>query len=122
MNSARDRLGLRLKLPLPEAVRGRGVRHSKPAPAQRAGPDERAGRHSGNRLEVEGGWYVILRVPVRGSDEELTISLLRETGVLVQPGHFYDFPGEGHLVLSLITPQETFAQGVERLLRFISEA
>jgi aspartate/methionine/tyrosine aminotransferase len=75
-----------------------------------------------SRLEVEGGWYVVLRVPARGSDEELTISLLRETGVLVQPGHFYDLAGEGHLVLSLITPQETFAQGIERLLRFISEA
>ncbi len=32
------------------------------------------------RLEVEGGWYVILRVPVTGSDEELAIALLRRTG------------------------------------------
>ena len=43
------------------------------------------------RLEVEGGWYAVLRVPVVGSDEDLAIALLRETGVLVQPGHFYDF-------------------------------
>ena len=33
------------------------------------------------RLDVEGGWYVILRVPVTGSDEELAIALLRQTGV-----------------------------------------
>src|SRR5208337_2827494 len=46
------------------------------------------------RLEVEGGWYAVLRVPVTGSDEDLAIRLLQETSVLVQPGHFYDFPAE----------------------------
>ena len=74
------------------------------------------------RLQVEGGWYVILRVPVTGSDEELAISLLRSTGVLVQPGHFYDFARDGYLVLSLITPQEVFVPGIERLLCFFAEA
>ncbi len=73
------------------------------------------------RLEVEGGWYVILRVPVTASDEQLAIALLRGTGVLVQPGHFYDFVKDGHLVLSLITPEEIFALGIERLLRFLGE-
>src|SRR5580704_13358479 len=38
------------------------------------------------RLEVEGGWYAILRAPVAGSDEELAIALLRNTGALLQPG------------------------------------
>jgi aspartate/methionine/tyrosine aminotransferase len=74
------------------------------------------------RLEVEGGWYVILRVPATGLDEELPIALLRSTGVLVQPGHFYDFGSDGYLVLSLITPEEIFAIGLERLLRFIALA
>lgn len=72
-----------------------------------------------SRLALEGGWYAILRVPVTGSDEELAIALLRETGVLVQPGHFYDFAADGYLVLSLITPVSVFADGVERLLRFV---
>lgn len=74
------------------------------------------------RLEVEGGWYVILRVPVTGSDEELAIALLRQEGVLVQPGHFYDFARDGHLVVSLITPEDVFHAGMERLLRFLAEA
>jgi alanine-synthesizing transaminase len=74
------------------------------------------------RLELEGGWYVILRVPVTGSDEELAISLLRSTGVLVQPGHFYDFASDGYLVVSLITPSEIFVPGIELLLRFLAEA
>src|ERR1035441_3710736 len=57
------------------------------------------------RLRVEGGWNALLRVPVTRSDEELAIELVREKSVLVHPGHFYDFPSEGYLVLSLITPR-----------------
>jgi alanine-synthesizing transaminase len=72
------------------------------------------------RLEVEGGWYAILRVPVTGSDEEFAIHLLQETGVLVQPGHFYDFVAEGHLVVSLITRGDEFSDGVRRLLYWIA--
>jgi aspartate/methionine/tyrosine aminotransferase len=72
------------------------------------------------RPEVEGGWYAVLRVPVTRSDEELALALLRRQGVLVHPGHFYDFPGDGYLVLSLITPAEIFAEGVQRLLREVS--
>ena len=71
------------------------------------------------RLEVEGGWYVVLCVPVTASDEETSIALLQSTGVLVQPGHFYDFASDGYLVVSLITPAEIFATGIKRLLRFI---
>jgi aspartate/methionine/tyrosine aminotransferase len=73
------------------------------------------------RLQVEGGWYVVLRVPMAGSDEDLAITLLQGTGVLVQPGHFYDFTSEGYLVISLITPGDEFAEGIRRLLAFIAE-
>jgi aspartate/methionine/tyrosine aminotransferase len=68
------------------------------------------------RLEVEGGWYAVLRVPVTRSDEELAVELLEKEGVLLHPGHFYDFPRDGYLVLSLITPQEEFATGLKRVL------
>lgn len=73
------------------------------------------------RLIVEGGWYAILRVPVTRTDEELTIDLLRQKSVLVHPGHFYDFPSDGYLVLSLISPQPEFAEGVCRLLRLVGD-
>jgi alanine-synthesizing transaminase len=72
------------------------------------------------RLEVEGGWYAVLRIPAVGSDEDFAIALLRETGVLVQPGHFYDFASEGYLVISLITPANEFPEGIRRLLAFIA--
>jgi len=70
------------------------------------------------RLQVEGGWYVVLRVPAVESDEDLAIRLLRHAQVSVHPGHFYDFAGEGYLVLSLIIEPGTFREGIARLLRF----
>jgi len=72
------------------------------------------------RLEMNGGWYAVLRVPVTRSDEELAVELLRNSLVAVHPGHFYDFSGEGCLVLSLITPHEQFREGVRRVLEFVN--
>jgi len=71
------------------------------------------------RLSVEGGWYAVLRVPVTQTDEELAIDLLRRKSVLVHPGHFYDFPSDRYLVLSLITPGNEFAEGIGRLLELL---
>jgi alanine-synthesizing transaminase len=68
------------------------------------------------RLQLEGGWYALLRVPVTQSDEDLAIELLRQVSVLVHPGHFYDFPSDGYLITSLITPPKDFRAGVERVL------
>jgi aspartate/methionine/tyrosine aminotransferase len=78
-----------------------------------------AGQKSSERLEVEGGWYAVLRVPVMQSDEELAIALLRNTGTMVHPGHFYDFPRDGYLVISLIAPGKDFREGISRLLNFL---
>lgn len=69
-----------------------------------------------NRLEIEGGWYAVLRIAALGSDENFAISLLEHHGALVHPGHFFDFPSDGFLIVSLITPADAFAQGVARLL------
>jgi aspartate/methionine/tyrosine aminotransferase len=71
------------------------------------------------RLKVEGGWYVLLRVPVTRPDEDLAIALLRERDTLVHPGHFYDFSDDGYLILSLITPPQSFREGISRVLNFL---
>jgi aspartate/methionine/tyrosine aminotransferase len=72
-----------------------------------------------SRLEVEGGWYAVLRVPAMRSDEDLALALLNEKGVYVHPGHFYDFTADGFLVVSLITPERTFAEGIRRIFAFL---
>src|SRR5260370_625358 len=71
-----------------------------------------------SRLAVEGGWCAVLRVPATRSDEDLAIELVTTQGVSVHPGHFYDFASDGYLVVSLITPERTFAAGTGRLLSF----
>jgi alanine-synthesizing transaminase len=72
------------------------------------------------RLTVEGGWYAVLRVPVTQTDEELAIDLLRRKSVLLHPGHFYDFPTDGYLVLSLITQKAEFAEALQRVLETLN--
>jgi aspartate/methionine/tyrosine aminotransferase len=68
------------------------------------------------RLEIGGGWYAALRVPVTRSDEEVALDLIEKRGVYVHPGHFYDFPADGYLIVSLIAPESEFAEGIKRLL------
>jgi len=69
-----------------------------------------------SRLALEGGWCAVLRVPATRSDEDLAIELVTAQGVSAHPGHFYEFPAHGYLVVSLITPERTFAEGTRRLL------
>jgi hypothetical protein len=70
------------------------------------------------RLPVEGGWSAVLRVPRVMSDDELALALL-DREVVVQPGYFFDFAQEGHLVVSLLTREEVFAEGVRLLVDMI---
>src|SRR5215467_4756820 len=79
-----------------------------------------AGQSACQRLRVEGGWSSVVRVPVTRSDEELAIALVKEQAVVVHPGHFYDFSRDGYLVLSLITANEDFKQGVARMLELVN--
>lgn len=72
-----------------------------------------------SRLEVEGGWYAVLRVPATRSDEDLAIELLTKNNVYVHPGHFYEFSSDGYLVVSLITLERDFAEGIRLLLSII---
>jgi alanine-synthesizing transaminase len=79
-----------------------------------------AAHSSCQRLALEGGWNAVLRVPALCTDEELAVMLLQATGVLLQPGHFYNFPSDGFLVASLITPRHEFEEGIARALAFVA--
>ena len=73
------------------------------------------------RLNMEGGWYAVLRVPVTRSDEDLAIAILRRASVLVHPGHFYDFPSDGYLIISLLATAHKFREGMERVLELVND-
>lgn len=74
-----------------------------------------------SRLEVEAGWYATLRVPALEPDEALAVRLVRDFGVEVHPGHFFGFPDSGWLVLSLLTPNENFALGIQAIRQSFSQ-
>ena len=76
---------------------------------------------SASVLDVEGGWYAMVRVPETRSDEEWAIELVDRDGVHVQPGYFFDMSRGAHLVASLLTPEATFAEGVRRIAARIEE-
>ncbi len=72
------------------------------------------------RLEVNAGWYAVLRIPGVQTEEETALDLLLERGVVVHPGGFFGFSGQGWLVVSLLAPQEEFAAGVREMAAYFS--
>jgi alanine-synthesizing transaminase len=70
-------------------------------------------------LPVEGGFSACLRIPRHPGELETCLQAL-EAGVVVHPGHFFDFPpGADFLVLSLLLEPARFAEGVARLARVL---
>jgi aspartate/methionine/tyrosine aminotransferase len=69
-------------------------------------------------LRAEGGWYAVLRLPNLGVD--WCRELLEKDGVYVQPGWFYDFGDDHHVVLSLLTQEEEFERGARLLLERVA--
>ena len=59
-------------------------------------------------------------LPAMRSEEEWTLELL-ERGVIVHPGHFYDFPFGPLIVVSLIQTSEAFKREPERLEALLAE-
>jgi aspartate/methionine/tyrosine aminotransferase len=73
-----------------------------------------------NRLEVEGGWYAVLRIPALRPDEQTVLALL-ERGVWVHPGYFFGMSEFGWLVVSLLAAKDEFSRGVAGLVDFLGD-
>ena len=72
--------------------------------------------HNCKLLPREGGWYAILEIADAVTDEERVLQLLEKDNTLVHPGYFYEFDREGFVVVSLLTPVETFQSGISRMI------
>lgn len=70
-----------------------------------------------SRLEVEGGWYAVLRIPALQPDEKTVLALL-ELGVWVHPGYFFGMAESGWLVVSLLAASGEFSTGVTLLVDY----
>ena len=79
-----------------------------------------AGLPEAQRLEREGGWYAVLRIPAIQPDERTVLELL-ERGAWVHPGYFFGFAESGWLVVSLLGPEPEFSAGVTRLAKYLAE-
>ncbi|AUX21833.1 aminotransferase [Sorangium cellulosum] len=74
------------------------------------------------RLPVDGGWYATLEVP-RVHDEDGWVELLvREEGLIVHPGYFFDMPRDGFLVVGLLLEPPVFAAAALRLVHRLERA
>jgi len=69
------------------------------------------------RLPIHGGWYAVLEVPRTHGDDAWAELLVREDGVIVHPGYFFDFDRDGFLVVSLLPAPKAFRDGIGRALR-----
>src|SRR5262249_13904271 len=72
-------------------------------------------------LESQGGWYAVIGLPATRSEEEWTLELLERDAVLVHPGYFFDFADEPYAVVSLLTPERHFSEGVARIAQRTAE-
>ncbi len=66
-------------------------------------------------LHAEAGWSAVLQLPNIWREETWMAELIRRRRVLVQPGYFFDMSSEPYAVVSLLTPEDVFADGIERL-------
>lgn len=71
-------------------------------------------------LNIEGGWYAVLRLPKNHSEEQWILEFLEADRVLVHPGYFFDFEQEAYIVLSLLVHPRIFKEGFKRILKRVS--
>ena len=72
-------------------------------------------------LRVEGGWYSILQLPQKYSDDYWAEEILTHQNILIQPGHFFDMEQKSCIVISLLSVSDLFDDALLRLQRFIEE-
>ncbi|MBF0523025.1 MAG: pyridoxal phosphate-dependent aminotransferase [Candidatus Omnitrophica bacterium] len=70
-------------------------------------------------LHAEGGWYAVVRIPNTQTEEEWIMQFLKQDGVFVHPGYFFDFSDDTHIVLSLLPQEKVFQEGLSRVLKRI---
>jgi len=70
-------------------------------------------------LRCSGGWTAVIEVPRLASEEEMALGLLREEGVFLHPGYFFDFDREAYLTVSLLLRPRDFREAADRLKRYL---
>lgn len=72
-------------------------------------------------LHAEGGWSAVLQLPRTRNDEEWAVYLLKQSGLLVYPGHFFDLDMGACVVVSLLPEEHLFRMYCFRLRTAIED-
>jgi aspartate/methionine/tyrosine aminotransferase len=64
---------------------------------------------------VEGGWYALVAMDGIADEDGFALNLLEERGVVIHPGYFYELGEDAYAVLSLLTPEDIWREGVRAL-------
>ena len=118
-------VGTPIQLALPDILAARGDVQAQiraRVAENLAALDASLARHPAvRRLPSDAGWCAVLEVPRTMPDEAWAELLVRELGVVVHPGWFFEFEREGHLVVSLLPEPTTFGLAAERVLARLAE-
>ncbi|MBI5091043.1 MAG: pyridoxal phosphate-dependent aminotransferase [Candidatus Hydrogenedentes bacterium] len=76
------------------------------------------GRDELTLLRPEAGWYAVIQLHTVEPEDTVVVTLLRDAGVYIHPGQFFGFEGGCHLVVSLLTPEQDFAEGCARVVQY----
>ena len=71
-------------------------------------------------MKTDGGWYAVLKIKIKISEENMAFEMLEKKDVYIHPGFFFDFKDEGYIVVSLLTPAENFNTGIKRILEYLN--
>lgn len=70
----------------------------------------------------QGGFYLMAKVdhPKFRDEESFVIRLMKEKGVFVHPGYFYDYEVGVHFVMSYLSEEQSLRAGLDRLKSFLA--
>jgi aspartate/methionine/tyrosine aminotransferase len=64
----------------------------------------------------DGGYYLFPEIKTREDEEELVLHLLKNHGILVYPGYFYDCERGTHIMISCLTEKGKLIEGLKRIV------
>lgn len=70
--------------------------------------------------QVEAAWSVLLRFPSTVDEQALVLRLIRDAGITMQPGYFFDMPLPGFVAASLLVDPADFEHGLRVLVDQVS--
>lgn len=73
-------------------------------------------------LSAEGGWYSVLKIETGIEEEILAFELLKEKNIYIHPGYFFDFEEGCNIVVSLLTPESVFKNGINGIMEYLGKS